>query len=127
MSTFKGRSEDCKAPFLGAEFWKKGTNVKGRIVRMFKTANGPSYALRLFKPVSLNGDSCEEVSIGGLRGVEMAVQQAGAGSLLVGDAIYLECTGSTASQKGHARLDFEVEISRPDSPSSEVTDDDNPF
>ena len=127
MPTFKGRSDECKAPFLGAEFWKKGVSVKGKVIRTFKAANGLCYVLKAFQPIRLNGDSCEQVSIGGLRGVEMALQQAGVPRLLVGDSVHLECIGSTETQKGHPRLDFEIEISRPESPSPEIVEDEIPF
>jgi hypothetical protein len=42
----------------------------------------------------------------------MALQAAGLDSLQVEDAIYVECTGKTSTNKGSPRVDFEIEVTR---------------
>jgi len=111
--TFKGRTEDAGAPFLGADFWKRGVKIVAKVVRCFDSANGPCAVLRLAEPVTLNGEPTEEVSIGNLKGFVMALQAAGLDRLQVGDSVYIECTGLTPTTKGHERTDFCVEVERP--------------
>jgi hypothetical protein len=109
---FTGRTEDAAAPFLGAEFWKKGTKIIGRVVRTFKSANGDCYAIRPAQATQVNGETCEEVSVGNLTGFLMALQAAGLDRLQVGDVLYLECTGFAPTTKGHERANFYVEVER---------------
>jgi len=110
---FKGKTEDAGAPFLGADFWKAGVKVIGKVIRCFDSANGPCAVLRLPEPLTVNGEACEEVSIGNLKGFVMALQAAGLDRLQAGDSVYIECTGLTPTTKGHERTDFSVEVNRP--------------
>jgi len=126
MPTFKGRTEDASAPFLGADFWKRGVKVIGKVLRTFKSANGLCYAIKLAGPVKLNGKTYDEVSIGGLKGFDMALQAAGIECLKAGDGVYIECTGSVETTKSHERVNFCVEVSRPDCPTAQATGDDIP-
>jgi hypothetical protein len=109
---FKGRSEDAAAPFLDAKFWGPGVSVAGKVIRTFESENGRCFVLDLRETVKLNDVITEQVSIGNLTGFRMALQAAGLDSLQVGDAIYLECTGKTSTNKGSPRVDFEIEVTR---------------
>lgn len=115
MPTFKGRTEDATAPFLGADFWKPGIKITGKVIRCFESSNGPCVVIRLAKPLRLNGEDCEEISIGNLKGFVMALQAAGLSGLQVNDVLYAECTGFSDTTKGHSRGNFCVEVVRPDS------------
>lgn len=112
MTVHKGKTEDAKAPILGADFWKSGVKVTGKVMWLYNTVNGVCYALRLFKPVDLNGEPVEQVSIGGLRGFQMAMQAAGLDRLVPGQSLYLCCTGITKSKKkGYSdMINFEIEV-----------------
>jgi hypothetical protein len=110
---FKGKTEDAGAPFLGADFWKPKVKVVGKVIRCFDSANGPCAVLKMPEPLTLNGEPCEEVSIGNLTGFRMALQAAGLDRLQIGDSVYLECTGLTPTTKGHERANFYVEVDRP--------------
>ena len=111
--TFKGKTQDAAAPFVGAEFWQQGVKLIGKVLRVFDSANGPCSVIRLAEPVKLNGESCEEVSIGNLKGFVMALQAAGLDRLQAGDVVLIECTGLSPTTKGHERTDFSVEVDRP--------------
>ena len=63
---FKGRTEDAGAPFLGADFWRPGVKVLGKVIRCFESANGLCAVLRLTESLTVNGEASEEVSIGNL-------------------------------------------------------------
>jgi len=126
MAKFHGKTEDT--PFLSAPYWQKGTKITGRVLRAFQTENGTAYAVKLHSPVKLGGGKeVSLVALGGLKGFEMALVSAGLDRLRPGDDLYLECVGKTASTKGADRIDFELEVSRSDSSSAEITDDDVPF
>lgn len=111
--TFRGRTEDAAAPFLSADFFTPGTKVAGKVIRTFKSENGPCAVLALIDPVKLDGKLEEIVSIGNLTGFRMALQAAGLEGLQVGDQLHVECTGKTSTEKGSPRVDFEVEVTRP--------------
>ena len=111
--TFKGRTEDADSVFLGADFWKQGVKIVGKVVRTFDSENGPCYVLDLVNPVQLDGETVDQVSIGNLTGFRMALQAAKLDKLQVGDAVHLECTGLKSTTKGSPRANFEVEITRP--------------
>jgi hypothetical protein len=125
MSVFRGKTQDT--PFLSASFWTKGTKIVGRVVRWFETENGVAYVVRLGAPVNVNGKELSVVALGALRGFEMALLAAGLERLQPGDDVHLECVGLTPTGKGSARVDFEIEVTRPDSGPSQITDDDVPF
>lgn len=125
MPTFKGRTEDATAPFLGADFWKPGVKIAGKVIRCFQSANGPCTVLRLFKSLQLNGEDYEEVSIGNLKGFVMALEAAGVSGLQVNDVLYTECTGFSDTTKGHSRANFLVEVERPDSASGKAAGNGN--
>jgi hypothetical protein len=109
---FKGRTEDAAAPFLNAEFWKVGVKVIGKVTRCFESENGPCAVIRLAKPIQINSEDYQEVSIGNLKGFVMALQAAGLNVLRVNDTIYAECTGFSETTKGHNRANFEIEVER---------------
>lgn len=131
MAIFKGKTQNV--PFLPASFWKRGTQILGRVLRGFHTENGTAYVLKLGSPVELDGKQVSLVCIGALRGFEMALVGAGLERLCSGDLVALECIGSTPSTKGSPRVDFEIEVTREpspeitDEPSPEITDEDVPF
>ena len=110
---FRGRTEDADSVFLGAEFWKQGVKIAGKVIRTFESENGPCYVLDLVNAVSLDGELVEQVSVGNLTGFRMALQAAGIEGLKVGDQVHLECTGLKATQKGSPRANFEIEVTRP--------------
>lgn len=113
---YKGRTEDAAAPFLSAEFWKKGTKVSGVVEREFKAGDQQCYALRLLSPVTVDGVETDQVSIGAMAGIRMALQAAHLRGFSVADRVWIECTGQTPSKnpKNSPRVDFSVEISRDD-------------
>jgi hypothetical protein len=110
---FRGKTEDADSVFLGADFWKPGTKIVGRVVRSFDSENGPCYVLDLLKPVEIYGEAVQQVSIGNLTGFRMALQSAGLQKLEVSDSIHLECTGVKPTMKGSPRANFEIEVTRP--------------
>lgn len=109
---FRGRSEGAATPFLDAKFWAAGVSVAGKVIRTFESENGPCYVLDLLDSVRVNGTLTDQVSIGNLTGFRMALQAAGLDSLQVEDAIHIECTGKTSTNKGSPRVDFEIEVTR---------------
>lgn len=118
--TFKGRTEDAEAPFLSADFWEPKKFISGEVLRSFDTQNGRAFVVKLDKPVKLGEEEESQISIGAMKGFEMAVQASGAGSLQKGDAIQLKCTGKEPAKKaGHSpRVNFELVVAR-----KEVADD----
>ncbi|MFZ0413913.1 MAG: hypothetical protein WAM15_03635, partial [Candidatus Acidiferrales bacterium] len=107
---FRGCTEDADAPFLDAKFWAPGTKVAGKVMRTFKSENGPCAVIALLDPVKLDGKLEEIASIGNLTGFRMALQAAGLESLEAGDQVHVECTGKTTTDKGSPRVNFEVEV-----------------
>lgn len=110
---FRGRTEDADSVFLGAEFWKEGVKIAGKVIRTFESENGPCYVLDLVSVVELDGEHVDQVSVGNLTGFRMALQAAGLDGLQVGDQIHLECTGLKPTTKGSPRANFEIEVNRP--------------
>jgi hypothetical protein len=109
---FKGRTEDAAAPFLGADFWKPGVKILGKVTRCFDSENGPCTVIRLAKPLHIGNDEYQDVAIGGLKGFQMALQAGGLNGLRTGDTLYAECTGFSETTKGHSRANFEIEVER---------------
>jgi hypothetical protein len=111
---FKGRTEDAEAPFLSSEFWKEGTRVVGVIERVFKIEGRNNYNLTLVKPVELDGEPYDRVSVGESAGLRMAMQAAKLHSLKEDDQIVLTCTGETPSKKAgnSPRKNFAIEVTR---------------
>jgi hypothetical protein len=115
VTQFKGRTEDASAPFLKASFWEKGRSIAGTVIRVFETENGPAAVIRLNSPVMLDGKTEKAVSVGNMAGFRMALDAAGVvGGLLAGDMVYLECSGTTPTDKGNDQVNFEIEVDRPD-------------
>lgn len=124
MTTFAGKSQDASAPILSASYWKKGTKIVGKVVRSFHTNNGTCYTIQLLSGISVNRqhtypkakgtETLDKVSVGSLKGFEMALQASGIpeGKLLFGDKVVISCTGTTPSGKGNDQVDFEVEVNR---------------
>jgi hypothetical protein len=110
---FTGKTQDASSPILGASWWSKGKKIEGTIGREYETKNGTCLEVVLTKPVLVEKKQESRVSIGGLSGIDMAVQAAGADELLRGDMIILECTGETPTDKGNPRKDFQIAIRRP--------------
>jgi hypothetical protein len=63
-------------------------------------------------PVSVNGEKTDRVSIGGLKGLSMALRAAGANEFRVGDIFTIVCVGFTHTSKGNDQIDFDVAVSR---------------
>ena len=116
MGRFKGTTEDAGGQFLGSDFWKKGVQIQGEVTGTFQTEIGTSYSLNLKTPVKVNGKNEDKVSIGGLKGLAMALRAAGVPNqeLAVGDAVVIECTGTTPTDKGNAQINFKVLVDRPE-------------
>lgn len=110
---FTGRSEDAEAPFLGAEFWRIGKKISGRVDRVFDSKNGACYVLKPVDGAAIDGDEVDSVSVGNLTGFRMALQAAGCEKLLPGDMLSMECTSISKTDKGNDRPNFAVEIVRP--------------
>lgn len=110
---FRGRTEDADSVFLGADFWKLGVKIAGKVIRAFESENGPCYVLVLVNAVELDGERVDQVSIGNLTGFRMALQAAGLERLQVGDQVHVECTGLKATTKGSPRANFQIEVTRP--------------
>lgn len=109
---FKGRTEDADSVFLGADFWKVGRSVAGKVIRTFETENGPCYVLKLAQAVTIGGEEFDQASIGNLTGFRMALQAAGLEHLRAGDAIHVHCTGLKPTTKGSPRPNFAIEVNR---------------
>ena len=109
---FRGKTEDADAVFLAADFWKGGVTITGKVIRTFDSENGRCYVLQLATPVKVGVDEVDEATIGNLTGIRMALQACGLDRLIVGDEVYLECTGFKATPKGN-RANFEIEVNRP--------------
>jgi hypothetical protein len=107
-----GRTEDAEAPFLDAAFWKKGVRIVGFVDRSFQTQNGECYVVVLDEAVEIDGELEEKVSIGAMKGFQMALQAANYPKLHKGDLLVAECTGLTPPKKeNHSpRVNFAVEI-----------------
>src|SRR5476649_1545595 len=54
MAHFGGKTGDVSAPILGAKFWKKKTQITGKVVRSFNTDNGICYTLKLIKAIPVD-------------------------------------------------------------------------
>ena len=115
----KGKTQDAACPFLPAAYFQKGTTLQGTVSRIFKVKGkgkdfGNCYEITLPKAITIAGEKVSKVAIGSLAGVMMAVQAAGTDDLEVGDVIALACTGSTDVGQMSDRIDFVIEIDRPD-------------
>jgi hypothetical protein len=111
---FKGKSSDAQAPILGAKFWKKGIKIEGTVLKSFQTQNGECFVISLRSPVKVGTTMEKQVAIGALKGFHMALNAAGLEDLKERDAVIIECTGVTATNKGNDRVDFNVAVNRPD-------------
>src|SRR6202167_974497 len=100
----EGQTSDVSNKFLGSDFWQPGVAIRGVVLRKFESANGQCYALELSEPVELGVDSTNEVALGNLTGLRMAIQAAGATELEIGDKITLECTDLQPTGKGNPRI-----------------------
>jgi len=111
---FKGKSSDAQAPILGAKFWKKGKKIEGTVLKSFQTTNGICFVISLRTPQLVNNVLEKQVAIGALKGFHMALNAAGLEELQERDAVIIECTGVTETNKGNPRVDFNVAVNRPD-------------
>lgn len=109
---YKGRTEDAASPILGAQWWTKGKQITGKVLRSFKTENGECYSLHLGQAVKVGEEETQQVSVGALKGFQMALAAAGLSGLREGDVVLLECTGSTGTDKGNPMVNFYVEVQR---------------
>ena len=109
---FQGTTQEAGGKFLGADFWKKGVRIEGRVFGSFDTENGTSYNVHLKKPVKIDGEETDRVAIGALKGFGMALRASGAEELQVNDLIVLECTGTTPTNKGNDQIDFKLLVDR---------------
>jgi len=110
--TFNGITEDAQSLFLGSEFWKKGSKIEGVVTGEFTTSTGKCYNITLNKPVTVKGEKTDKVSIGGLKGLAMALRASGANEFQEGDAVIVECTGTTPTDKGNDQINFKVLVNR---------------
>ena len=114
--TFSGSTEDAQSPILSAEFWKKGVRIEAKVIGIYQSKNGPLYNLLSKKPVTVKGEKGDKISIGGLKGFQMALRAAGIPEekLLIGDAVIIECTGSQSNEDRELApmVLFKVAVSR---------------
>lgn len=115
---YAGSTANAGGKFLGSPFWKKGVQIEGTVTGQFATSSGPATSLKLFKGVSVDGKSEDNVSIGNMKGFLMAVRAAGVpnGELKTGDSVLIRCTGFEKNDKpGYSDMVlFEVVVDRPD-------------
>ena len=110
---YKGKTEDANSPILGAGWWKKGKKIVGKVLRSFKTENGECYSIDLAEAVLVPDlGQLKLVSVGALKGFQMALAAAGLSGLKEGDGLFLECTGETGTDKGNPMVNFYVEVHR---------------
>ena len=114
MGQYRGKTQDAEAPFLSADFWEPRKSISGKVIRVFDTENGPSAVIKLVKPVAVHDQLESIVTMGNMAGFRMSLHAAGLETLLTGDSVHIECTGKTNTDKGSPRVDFEVEVNRPD-------------
>lgn len=116
MSMRKGRTDEVQGTFLGAEFWTLGKKIIGQVVRPFQSVNGRCYTLKLGKPVEIDGHQEDVVSIGALKGFQMALDATGWSELRAGDNVVLSCTGHKDPGKAgqSPMVEFEIEVTRED-------------
>jgi len=114
MSVHRGRTDNVKSVFVGADWWEQGKKLAGVVVDVFDTPNGRAYAVKLLKAQVVKGESHEIVGIGGLKGFGMALADAGLGELRFGDKLVALCTGKRETDKGAPMVEFEVEVTRED-------------
>lgn len=111
MTMHRGKTKDAQSPFLT---WKKGMSIQGTVTRQFETTTGQCFEISLAKPMTVEGQSEKKVSINGEKsGIRMALNAAGLEGLEIGDKIILGCTGTTPTNKGNPRVDFEIAVDRP--------------
>lgn len=93
-----------------------GKNISGTVSRIFSTDLGPNAVIHLVKPIIKAGLTLHEVTMGGLKGFQMALQAAGLEFLEKGDAVYIEATGKVAPEEaGYSPMvTFSVEVIRKD-------------
>jgi hypothetical protein len=118
----QGKTEEAIAPILGAQFWTKGTEITGVVTGKFDTANGTAYNIKLDKQIEISGEilkpkqdgnvKLDHMSIGNMKGFEMAIRAAGAEGLERGDKIRLRATGETGTDKGNPMVNFMIRIER---------------
>lgn len=120
--TFSGESSSVTAPILRATFWTPGRKIVGKVIRKFKTSNGPCWAIELGDPITLQTDEMSgggsagvvtAVSIGQMRGLMDAIELSGCGELQVKDAVTIEATGSMDTGKESEMVLFKVSVIRP--------------
>lgn len=116
---FVGSTEDATTVILGAPRWKKGMKISGVVQRMWNSTNGPLCSLLLKEPITIDGEKTNKVSLGSMKGLNMALQAAGVGEditfLQAGDAIVVEHTGLQKSDDAtkNDMLLFKVAVNRP--------------
>lgn len=110
---FTGKTKDAESPILGAKFWRRGMKLEGTVTRSFETANGICYEISTKEPITVNGEKTKLVSVGALKGFQMALAAAGLAELERGDKAAIECTGTTGTEKGNPRVDFAISVLRP--------------
>ena len=108
----QGSSQEVANNFLGLEFWRPGITISGTVQRKFESSNGECYAVQLDDPIEIESTETDEIALGNLKGLHMAIQAAGAADLQVGDRIKLSCTDLQPTVKGNPRIDFEIKILR---------------
>ena len=135
MAVFKGNTSGGReiskqretelAPFLSAEYWRKGVKVSFIVLGVHRAAGtyGPYISAQLVLPAKTKTPATGDteftcVRIGNLAGITLARMQALDGAknknFVVGDRVFLKCTGiSKAKEAGHSDSpDFEMEIDR---------------
>ncbi len=130
MPVFKGNTSGGQAiakaqaaddaPFLPAGFFRKDTELFFVVLSFHKSSNGPYVGAKLLKPKSVTIDNREHelVRIGNLAGITLArleaLKDAKQKHFVVGDKVWLKCTGITPPEKpGHsASPNFAIEIDR---------------
>lgn len=126
MGKMKGNTGDASTPILKQAFFHEGLVLNGKVIREFQTNTGNCYELLLGKAIvvdpallsssePLTGkQTLTRVGIGAMKGLNMAINNAGTDRLHPEDVVSIKCLGETDTGKANPRTDFEIEIDRPD-------------
>lgn len=126
MGKMKGNTADASCPILKQAFFSKGTVLIGRVIREFATNTGNCYELHLGKAIVVSPEllstseqldgrqTLTRVGIGAMKGLVMAINNAGTDKLRADDDVIITCMGETDTGKANPRTDFTIEIDRQD-------------
>jgi hypothetical protein len=111
---FEGKTVDAEVPFLSADFWIEGAEIKGTVAEITTNDTGDVYQLEVFPPVKIGVAEYDVVQLGGMKGLGMALKAAGVSALRVDDKLTLRAEGRKKSKsKDFAdRVNFVLTLDR---------------